>query len=306
MAERAQSPFSTPGLLQTGTQPPILMATPRVSCALASAISTPNFIQTHTVQPTVVPDTTQVAVSMAPQIFDSCVTAITVPNVVNVATVPCVAPVITSAGIALKCDEVSKAPTTTTVVQPQQSQSQSQQPVLPPKSEATAVSQPQPTPTSEPPISGTSTVGTPQVTIQPVVPTVVVRSPTIPKPYTGQTSYKAYRQYFERVCVCNNWNTALEKAQHLIVALKLAAAEAVWGVEVKEDSDYERIWEVLKRRFGFLDTEERAKRNLELRRLGQDESVTLFEQGLRSLFREAWPQMDLKKPEFDNMVSRGG
>jgi len=204
--------------------------------------------------------------------------------------------------VGMDCRQCSKAtstlasaPVTTSVAQPQ---------ILPPKSEATAVSQPQPTPSSESPISGTQAIGSQQATVQPTVPTIVVRTTTSPKSYTGLTSHEAYRQQFERVCDCNGWNTPLEKARHLIASLEGAAAEAVWGFKVEQDADYERIWELLQRRFGFLDESERAKRNLDLRKQGPDESITLFEQGLRTLFRRAWPQMDLKKPEFDNMVQR--
>ena len=90
----------------------------------------------------------------------------------------------------------------------------------------------------------------------------------------------------------------------MIASLEGAAAEAVWGFKVEKDGDYEKIWEMLQRRFGFIDESERAKRNLETRKQGDNESITLFEQGLRALFREAWPQMDLKNPDSDGMVQR--
>ena len=32
---------------------------------------------------------------------------------------------------------------------------------------------------------------------------VVIKQPEPVRPYTGMTSYKAYKEYFERICVCN-------------------------------------------------------------------------------------------------------
>ena len=286
---------SLAGVPRQGTQPHLLIATPRVSCMLASAISAPETVQTYTVQPTMVPDITQTAVSMAPQIFDSCTTTVTAPNVANVITTPGIASTVPNAGTQLKPDETPKVSAVVTGAQP---------PILTTKTEVVAVTQPQPTPPPESHTSGTQAVGSSQVITQPVAPTIVVRTTTPPKSYSGLTSYKGYRQQFGRVCDCNNWSTPLEKARHFIASLEGAAAEAVWGFKVEKDADYERIWALLQRRFGFLDELECAKSNLDLRKQGDNESITLFEQGLRALFREAWPQMDLKNPDSDSMVKR--
>jgi len=61
---------------------------------------------------------------------------------------------------------------------------------------------------------------------QPVT-TVVVRPPTTPKLYKGDASYKAYREYFERLSVCNGWTTPglsnlWQMAGHNYFFLKLA------------------------------------------------------------------------------------
>jgi len=79
------------------------------------------------------------------------------------------------------------------------------------------------------------------------VPTVVVRPPTTPKLYKGDASYKAYKEYFERLSVCNGWVTPIEKAQNLIISLDGPAAETVRGLEVKQDQDYDTIWELLRK-----------------------------------------------------------
>ena len=37
-----------------------------------------------------------------------------------------------------------------------------------------------------------------------VTPTIIVRQPKVVRPYTGATSYNAYREYFERLFQCNS------------------------------------------------------------------------------------------------------
>jgi len=44
----------------------------------------------------------------------------------------------------------------------------------------------------------------------PPTPLVVIKQPEPVRPYTGTTSYKAYKEYFERICVCNEWNSQTE------------------------------------------------------------------------------------------------
>jgi len=296
MVGNTSTGISIPSSMRPGTQPPVLVATPRVSCALASVTTALDTVQTHSISPRVVPDMTQFAMVTVPQVFTSSPsTTVVAPSVASVITTPVIIPTVPSAGTQLKSDETPKVSVVATTAQP---------PVSVPKPEVVAVTQPQLTPPTEPSVSGNQVVGPQQVMVQPAAPTIVVRTTTPPKPYSGLTSYKAYRQQFERVCDCNNWNTPLERAKHLIASLEGAAAEAVWGFKVEKDGDYEKIWEMLQRRFGFIDESERAKRNLENRKQGDNESITLFEQGLRALFREAWPQMDPKNQDSEGMLQR--
>jgi len=98
-----------------------------------------------------------------------------------------------------------------------------------------------------PPTSGPSMtpVATSQLASAPVVsaPIVVVKQPQPTKPYTGQTSWKQYKEYFTRLALCNGWVTKVEKAQNLLVALEGAAAETVRGLTAEKDADYDAIWE---------------------------------------------------------------
>jgi len=133
---------------------------------------------------------------------------------------------------------------------------------------------------------------------------VVVKQPEPVRPYTGTTSYKAYKEYFEKICVCNDWKTPTEYARHLLVAMGGAASEAVRGLKAEQDSDLATIWEALARRFGFVDKPERAMRRFDVRKQLEGETLAVFEQSLRMLHREAWPKTDIKSSEADSLLRR--
>ena len=138
-------------------------------------------------------------------------------------------------------------------------------------------------------MSGTN-VKTP--TVLPVVEAplnVVVKQQETVKPYNGSTSYRAYRDYFERVCKINNWVTNLDKAQHLSLALEGPAVELLKEVAEDQPDLYEQIWAAIARRFGYLDEPERAMQRFDSRRQGNGETVAVYEQALRTIHREAWP-----------------
>jgi len=86
-----------------------------------------------------------------------------------------------------------------------------------------------PPPTSQEPTIGSSgqTSGVVGPVVVPPAPTVDVKQPEPVRPYTGTTSYKAYKEYFERICVCDEWKTPTECARRLLVAMDGAASEAV-------------------------------------------------------------------------------
>jgi len=64
------------------------------------------------------------------------------------------------------------------------------------------------------------------------------------------------------------------------------------------------IWENLARRFGHIDEPERAKRRFDNKKQLESETIEVFEQGLRTVFREAWPIGDSKSKENDSMLQR--
>jgi len=114
-------------------------------------------------------------------------------------------------------------------------------PSLPPVSQDPGIGDPTPS-------SGTVNFGA-----GPPAPTVIIRQPEPVRPYTGQTSYKSYKEYFERICLCNEWKSPTECARHLLVAMDGAATDAVRGLKAEKDTDLALIWEALSRRFGHVD-----------------------------------------------------
>jgi len=123
----------------------------------------------------------------------------------------------------------------------------------------------------------------------PTFPPVVVKQLTQPKPFNGTTSWKSYKEYYERVCTVNGWSTQQEKAQNLTLALEGSAAEILKDVEDSSPSVYNDIWTQLARRFGMTDGPREAMRRFDNRRQQDSESVQEFEQSLRVLHRDAWP-----------------
>jgi len=136
--------------------------------------------------------------------------------------------------------------------------------------------------------ASTSTTTSPVAT--PTIPSVVVKQLTQPKPFNGTSSWKAYKEYFERVCAVNGWSTHQEKAQNLMLALEGSAAEILKDVEDSSPSVYTDIWTQLARRFGMTDGPREAMRTFDNRRQQDSESVQEFEQSLRVLYRDAWPK----------------
>jgi len=146
-----------------------------------------------------------------------------------------------------------------------------------------------------------TSVATPSVSTVPTTPVVTVSAPAInqpvvivkqfqtPKPYSGQTSHKSFREHFERVAKANGWVSELEKMQNLALALEGPAVECLREVKEDETGAYAKIWNILAHRFGHLDEPERAMRKFDSRKQLDGEGVTEFEQALRTLYREAWP-----------------
>jgi len=123
--------------------------------------------------------------------------------------------------------------------------------------------------------------------IQPQV--VLIKQFQQPKPYSGATSWKGYRKYFERLAAVNGWATPEQKVEQLALALEGPATEVLRDLDTSQPQAYNMIWEAMARRFGSLDGAREAMRRFDSRRQEDNETIPDFEQALRTLHREAWP-----------------
>ena len=79
-------------------------------------------------------------------------------------------------------------------------------------------------PAQSKPVDATAKTSAESASIQTTsAPVVIVKQPQPVKPYSGQTSYKGFKEYFARLALCNGWTTKVEKAQNLLVAMEGAA-----------------------------------------------------------------------------------
>ena len=96
------------------------------------------------------------------------------------------------------------------------------------------------------------------------------------------------------MALCNGWTTGVEKAENLFISMEGAAAETVRGLTADKDEYYDLIWENLSHRFGHIDEPEHAKRRFDVKKQLESETIEVFEQGFRTIFREAWSTGDRK------------
>jgi len=144
----------------------------------------------------------------------------------------------------------------------------------------------------------------------PPVPVVLVKQFQPPKPYSGASSWKGYREYFERLAAVNGWPTTEQKTEQLALALEGPASEVLRDLDTSQPQAYSLIWKALGRRFGSLGGAREAMHRFDSRRQEENETIPDFEQALRTLHRKAWPaatpeQRDaaMKRRFEDGMIS---
>ena len=98
----------------------------------------------------------------------------------------------------------------------------------------------------------------------------------VPKPYNGNTSWKSFKDHFERVARANNWTSNAEKVQNLTLSLDGQAADVLKEIDETSPTAYTDIWEALKQRFGKLDEPREAMRRFENRKQHDTESISDF------------------------------
>jgi len=94
-----------------------------------------------------------------------------------------------------------------------------------------------------------------------------------PKPYSGASSRKGYREYFERLAAVNGWTTAEQKTEPLALALEDPAGEVLRDLDTSQPQAYNLIWKALARRLGSLDGAREGMRRFDFRRQDENESI---------------------------------
>ena len=122
--------------------------------------------------------------------------------------------------------------------------------------------------TVQPPVTVTVNTSSSADTTPPTatVPTVVVKQLQLPKPFSGNSSWRSFKEHFERVPRANNWTTNAEKVQQLTLALEGPAADTLKEIDETSSTAYTDIWASLKSRFGRLDEPREAMRRFENRK----------------------------------------
>jgi len=118
---------------------------------------------------------------------------------------------------------------------------------------------------------------------------IIVKQYQPVRPYKGNTPWSTYRDYFERCAKVNNWVTLSDKVQHLSLSLEGQAADILKDINDNSPTAYEDIWAALSRRFGDIDEPREAMRRFDNRRQLDHESIAEYEQALRTLYRQGWP-----------------
>lgn len=130
-------------------------------------------------------------------------------------------------------------------------------------------------------------------------PVVVVKHVQNPKSYNGKSSWKQYKKYFTRVASVNGWTNYSDKLQHLLLALDGPAAEVATEIDDQSPNAYDEVWQALARRFGSVDENRENMRRFDQRRQGPSESIAEYEQALRTLHFEAWPNATQAQKDSD-------
>lgn len=121
--------------------------------------------------------------------------------------------------------------------------------------------------------------------------------------YTGANSYKACMEYFERICVCDDWKSPRSAPVTFWLLWMVPPPKLYVGLRPRRTPTlhtFGKPWP----RFGFVDEPERAVRRFDVRKQLEEETLAVSEQNFRMLHREAWVKTDIKSPEADSVLRR--
>jgi len=94
------------------------------------------------------------------------------------------------------------------------------------------------------------------------------------------------------ICAEHNGWTVDEKAAQLKCCLTDEASLLVWDTGKPTEVSYSQLTEKLRRRYGFMDQQEKFEAELRARRQGKGESLAELCQDIRCLMIKAYPGQD--------------
>jgi len=100
--------------------------------------------------------------------------------------------------------------------------------------------------------------------------------------------------------MCHQWVVYhQERVQYLTLSLDGAAADVLRDIDENSDTAWNKIWEALQRRFGAIDDARDAMHKFDACKQTEDMSIPEFEQKLRVLHHEAWPQATAEQRDMN-------
>ena len=109
-----------------------------------------------------------------------------------------------------------------------------------------------------------------------------------PASFDGKMPWEAYLAQFELVAEINRWSEA-EKATHLAVSLKGAAATVLTNLTVDKRRSYATLTAALSARFGAAHQTELNRMRLKARTRGKEETLAELAEDVERLVRLAYP-----------------
>ena len=117
-----------------------------------------------------------------------------------------------------------------------------------------------------------------------------------PKQYDGKSSWREYKQHFERVCVVNHWAEDI-KLSYLMVLLDGVALSYVESLPQARTRTFRELCRAMDERFGECLFTEVRKAELKTRIRKTEESIPELAEDIRALTWQAYPRLDWEARE---------
>ena len=122
-------------------------------------------------------------------------------------------------------------------------------------------------------------------------PTTIGVTQQRPAPFDGKCAWDTYRAQFELLADLNKWSDT-DKAAHLAISLRGAAATVLTNLHPTQRRSYEALTSALDSRFGMVHQTELNRSRLKARSRRREETLTELAEDVERLVRLAYPEAD--------------